>query len=463
MAYTVKLGTFSKLENSTAQPVTTGWAEYNVTLKGGADLFDPTLTLSEDSQNLIGKNYAVMMNRYYFITGITALRNDLCEVQLKLDSLATFKSQIGAASLYVLRSASAFNRAIKDDYYPPMASMLYTTEIEQNFSEFTYDNGYYIINVLGTKTAGTTTLYELTPDNFRQLIMELYTDIDGWQLSDIIQKTVQKFGGNPTNLLTSAMYFPISFASAGATDVPVEIGGWKSMTSLGKRINNPIKPLGGFNPAVAAHPQAAIRGDYLSIAPYTKYELYIPSIGIVNLDTTQLRGVQRIYVTRQVDAITGKMAVLVETDSNPIHYLASFEGQIGVPINLKGDSGGGNALTASMSALGAILAAPTGGAAILGAAAAGVGSIASSIGSAMSNASTRGSIVNLLKPMRLDSTYFYVPNEDNTHMGRPLCELRTINTLSGYIKVSEGDVALPAPLPIQQEVKAFLEGGFFYE
>lgn len=463
MAHTVKLGTFSKLENSTAQPTMTGWAEFNCTFKDGSDLDNPVLNLSGSLTTFITYNYAYMLGRYYFVRNRVSERNNLVTLTLELDPMATYKTEIGVSSLYVLRAASAFTRAIKDDYYQPMAQMQYSTEIEPNFSEFTYDNGYYVINVLGTRTAGTTTLYELTPDNFRALIMELYTDIDGWQLSDIIEKTVQKFGGNPTNLLTSAMYFPISFASAGATNERIEIGSWKSTTALGKRITNPIKPMGGFNPSVAAHPQAATRGDWLSVAPYTKYELYIPAVGIINLDTTQLRGVAKIYVTRQVDAITGKMAVLVETDSVPTHYLAAFEGQIGVPINLRGSTGGGNAITASISALGAILAAPTGVSAILGAAAAGIGSIASSIGDAMSNSSTHGSIVNMLKPMRLDTTFFYVPDEDNTHMGRPLCQVKQISTLSGYIKVSEGDVTLPAPLPICQKVKRILEAGFFYE
>ena len=48
MAYTIKLGAFAKLENSTARPASSSWAEYSVVLKEGSDYTDPVLHIAAD-------------------------------------------------------------------------------------------------------------------------------------------------------------------------------------------------------------------------------------------------------------------------------------------------------------------------------------------------------------------------------------------------------------------------------
>ena len=75
MAYTIKLGTFQKLENSTAQPVTTGWAEYSIVFKEGAEISYPVITLQADLSTVAPFNYAVWGSRYYWIMSKTMLRS----------------------------------------------------------------------------------------------------------------------------------------------------------------------------------------------------------------------------------------------------------------------------------------------------------------------------------------------------------------------------------------------------
>lgn len=472
MAYTVKLGTFSKLENSTAQPTTTGWAEYSVTLKGGADLFNPTLTLSEDSQNLIGKNYAVMMSRYYFITGITALRNDLCEVELKLDSMATFKTQIGAASLYVLRSASAFNGNIRDTYYPIKANSTKTHGVQlprivqdhETSIPGDYSSGVIVLNVAGTGTSGGSTLIEMLPSDFANLITQLYTDINGFQITDIISKVVQTFGGNPQSLINSAMWFPFAFDPDGGTDY-IKIGSWTSSSIIGGVITDPAISLPDVTFTLPKHPLAATRGGYLNLSPYTQYELGLPGCGVVSLDTGKLQNETGITIRRYMDAFSGQLFVKVTADSSN-QMIAYMNGQIGIPISLRGANNANSLIGGALATAGALVgAAITGGAStMIGAVSAGVGTALEAVGGTPVSSSMGAGFAGITdERIWLDTICYDITDADNTHNGRPLCEVRTINTLSGYIKVSEGDVALPAPLPIQQEVKAFLEGGFFYE
>lgn len=461
---TIRLYTFEKYENSTKRPTGNG-TTFSCKVKSPSSLETPKVELSTAYPGNFNYAYIPEWNRYYFITDCS-YDEGLWVLQLKVDVLATYKTEIGNASLYVIRSSAEFDRAVKDEFYPVKAQMQYSSQSEEGFSGYTYDSGYYVINVLGTTTTGNSTLFELTPENYRKLISELYTDINGWQVTDFVQSVVQKFGGNPAELLTSAMYFPLPFATHNnTTEVPIKIGGWTSTTAVGVHLNNPIRYLPGFNPNVNSHPQAALRGDYLSIAPYTKYELYVPGVGIINLDTSELRGVAKIYVTRSVDALTGKMFCLVETDANPTHYLAAVESQWGVPIALKGSNNGGSLISGAISSLGsAAIAAVTGGAAaIIGAVAAGVGTIAGSIGGATSSASAGGSLVNLLEPMRLDTTFYYVTDDDNTHNGRPLMKVRQLSNIPGFIMVQRGDVPIEGTAEEQAEIRRYLEGGFYYE
>lgn len=466
MAYTVKLGTFAKNIESTAQPNTTGWAEYSVTLKNGADISNPQLEISAAWSTVKDYNYAVMMGRYYWIVGKNMLRENYCVLDLKVDVLATYKTEIGSSSLYILRSSASSNGNIQDNLYPPTADIVYSTETESNFPGYTYATGCYILNIMGTSSASNSTLWQLTPSNFAKLIEELYVDINGFQLSDAVKSVVQKFGGNPTQLISGCLWFPMDFSSGA--DKLVRIGGWQATTAYGKIVTQPVKSLPGFNPVIAAHPQAS-RGRYLNLSPYSKYQLYIPGAGIINLDTTELRGINKIYVTRHVDAFTGRMFCLVQTDpdniSDPYHYLAAMEGQWGIPISLNGTNNGGSVVSGTLGTIGAVAGAiVTGGAsAIVGAATAAIGTIANAIGTSPSNCSTGGAIVSMLEPMRLDTTFYKVVDEDNTRNGRPLCKVTTPSTLTGFMIAQKGDVVMAGPLPEHEEVKRYLETGFFYE
>ncbi len=465
--FTVNLYTFTKKVDSTKQPTGTG-TQYSCNILSPADIVAPVVEITA-SADLTAYNYAYIaaFHRYYWIEGIT-FDKGIWNLSLACDVLATYKTQIGGESLYVLRAASSYDGEIQDNYYPITGDIDYSSQAESPFPGYTYATGCYVLNIMGTASSGSSTLYQLTPDNFRKLIQELYTAIDGFQFGDMVKSVVQKFGGNPTQLISGAMWFPMDFMDSG-TDVPITIGSWTSSAAVGKLVTQPVKALPGFNPTIAAHPQVSIRGRYLNLAPYSKYQLYIPTIGIIDLDTSQLMGINKIYVTRHVDAFTGGMTCIVETDpdsvADPNHYLAVVNGQWGVPIALNGNNNGGNVLGGLISTLGAAAGAiVTGGAsAIIGAATAGIGTVAGAIGSATSSSSQGGSITAMLEPMRLDTTFYRVTPGDDTHNGRPLMQVKTISSLSGFVMVQKGDVPIPGTSAEAAQIKAYLEGGFFYE
>lgn len=470
MAYLLKLGTFAKLENSTAQPTTTGWAEYNVNLKGGTDLIDPTVTLNISTATLAGYNYATMMGNYYFIRGKNNIRGDLNEVELKLDPMATFKSTIGAASLYVLRSASSANGGIRDNFYP-MNGLIerYRYTCSSGVAN-PFSTGVYVVNIMGKQT-GTSTLFQFTPSEFSSLINKLMVTADGFDLTDVIDQ-VKNALYKPMNYINSVMWFPEAFTGTAHTNASLYIGYWEAANMTYTQITDPVKHMNAgaaYTPVLGKHPQAATRGIYLNYSPYTQYELVFPPFGVIPIDTTMVRDASYISVDLYVDALTG-LGILrgstAEFSDNNVLFEVSAQYGVQLPLLANGNSG---SLAGSIASVGGLAAGlMTGGAAsaaslIAGASEAGIGNFENAIIGSTSSIGSNGSIVAHTLPKYLDCRFLTIVDGDNTHNGRPLCQLKTINTLSGYIKVAEGDVAIPAPLPIQQEVKAFLEGGFFYE
>ena len=462
MAYTVKLGTFSKLENSTAQPTTTGWAEYSVILKDGCDISNPEITLSVSWSTVSAYNYATMMGRYYFIVSKNMLRENLCVLQLKVDVLATYKTEIGSATLYVLRSAAASNGNIRDNFYPAKAnSTKYHQEQTSNIPG-AFGSGVVILNCSGTKTGGATTLWEVTDSSFKTLVNELYTDVNGFQLSDVIAKVVQYFGGNPQSLINSAMWFPFAFDVYAAEYL--KIGSWQS-TVTGGVVSDPLYTLADETFTINKHPLASSRGDYLNMAPYTQYILGIPGSGVIDLDPGKLQGQTSITVRRVMDAFSGQLITKVIAAQSG-QLLAYLNGQIGVPIQLRGTNNANQAVSGALSAGagiigGAITANP---AAIAGAVLAGIGTAIDQVGGMGTSSNMGSGLAGIsLQPMWLDTICYDIADADNTEHGRPLCENRQISTLSGFNQVSEGYVAIPGPLPEMEQVKALLEAGFFYE
>ena len=464
MAYKIKLGTFSKLENSTAQPTVTTWAEYDVNLKEGADYSNPVLTMNIAYSTVKDYNYAYFWNRYYWVTDKKMLRTDLVQLTLKVDVLATYKSTIGSASEYVLRSASASNGSIVDNSYPTTTISYGHAEDDAYVPGVTgYSNGCYIVNVLGTATTGTSTLWKLTPTEFRALISNLYANIDGFQFNDIYEAICKLLGGSPESLVTSAMWMP-SFNFSVETAEEIIIGSWHSGVN-GTLITDPIFSYSYNTLTIPRHPQAATRGTYLNLSPYSTYILTIPLFGTINIDSTAIKNSTTISVGFDVDALSGQAHCLVKCDGNPSPILADLSSQLGVAAPLKGQSAGASIASSLTSTVAAGISAMVSGGAlpIIGAAASGVGTAINAMSGASCSLGSAGGALAQSYMLELNAIFLNVADADNTHRGKPLYANRTISTLSGFIMCAEGDVAIAGPLPEQQEVKRFLEGGFFYE
>ena len=469
MAHTIYLGTFSKHENSTAQPNITGWASFDVNFKEGADISAPEITLSASLSSVIDFNYAKMLDRYYWIRRKNAFRNGLIVMQLEIDVLATYKTEIGNADLYILRSSNAYTSGMKDTYYPM------TGEIVRNQYEIraavsnTFSSGVYVVNVMGKNDAtGTSTLYQFTPVQFSELVRHLMAITDGFDLTDIVDQ-IKNAVFKPMEYINSVMWFPEAFASSPVAAADLYIGYWPGNVAC-SRITDPVLHLNSgaaYTPTVFKHPQAATRGSYLNFAPYTQYTIDFPPFGIIPLDTTQLKEQTYVSIDLYVDALTG-VGVLTGTSigsETATHArLFNISAQYGVQLPLLGNGYSGNVagiLTTAASIAGAVA---TGGAATMaGAAAAGLGTMENAIIGSSSTIGSQGSILAHNQARHLDARFFLIADEDNARNGRPLCEVYKPSVLGGFMIAQKGDIDAAIPLPEHDIIKSFLETGFFYE
>ena len=106
MSISVGFTTESKRENSTKQRTMS--TVHNCLLKNGCSLLYPTLLLELNTSAF--PNYAGFQieNKYYNVTDIRSVRNNLFEISGEVDVLATYKNAIGSTTEYIARAASAY-------------------------------------------------------------------------------------------------------------------------------------------------------------------------------------------------------------------------------------------------------------------------------------------------------------------------------------------------------------------
>lgn len=486
---------FAKKENSTKQPAS-GTLTLGVQgiFKEPCSVLNPVLRIERLALDAVpyDYNYAryVEGDRYYFIED-WVWADGLWEVHMKEDVLATFKTAIGNQSEYVLRTDSTtnFNGEITDTTYPATTDIVSESYSLTNIFTTDLTVGCYIVGIISggsSQAVGAISYYAMTSTQFGALKNKLFSDdnleimgiIDsgGQQLVQDLSQEVLKTLYNPYQYIVSCMWFPFGEgAISSKTSVSsIKIGWWDYPLS-GYLLYAQTIELGNEQFAITAHPQAS-RGSYLNYAPYTRRSL-IGRFGTVAIDNTFFKVGNKINISYMIDLITGhcytRIAKRDESVSPPAEDLiAERNFLIGVPIQIA--QVGTDYLGTAVSAIntipqimgGAISGIASGKGAIMGAIAGGASGIYNTLQSVMPQVETGGQNGSFLAPVNnthVVEQFYKIVDEDISHRGRPLCEIRTINTLSGFILCAEGDMDISCYDNERKEITRFLTTGFFWE
>lgn len=460
---------FAKRTNSTKRP--SGGQEFGIDLKAPCNIIDPEIKIATQNDPT-GYNYCYLptFSRYYWVKNWT-YAGGLWVASLTVDTLASYREQIGNSTEYVIRSSAQYNGTISDGLYPATAKVqTVTTAFQGGFAE-TISGGFFVIGFIAkaANSIGAITYVVMTPGNAKKLSAKLLTDvsylsIDNAEISDSLTKVLF----NPYQYIVSCNYFPFDDAELTA-HLPlvsnVDVGWWSidiPCWILGADNNNLTKSVSA---GIPKHPQAASRGGYCNASPYTDYTIFLQPFGVIPLDASKLWGAATLSIQYTVDLFTGDSILRVFTDTNQLVHETTAK--LGVPIQLSNitfdiPSGSGGLLhTGIAAAFGGIQAALSGGS--FSDVGNGILNAAQATNADVASKGATGSTIAFDSVPYMVARFKILVDDNNEDHGRPLCKRVQLSTIPGFIMVDDPDIALNATAAEIDSVKSYLKNGFFYE
>lgn len=459
---------FAKRTNSTKRP--SGGQEFGIDLKAPCNIIDPEIKIATQSDPT-GHNYCYLptFSRYYWVKNWT-YADGLWNASLTVDTLASYRDQIGNSTEYVTRSSAQYNGTISDGLYPATAKVqTVTTAFQGGFAE-TISGGFFVIGFIAkaANSIGAVTYVVITPSNAKKLSAKLltnvsYLNIDNAEISDNLTKILF----NPYQYIVSCNYFPFGIAEITA-HLPlvssVDVGWWSVDVPcwiLGEDNNNLTKSV---SVGIPKHPQAASRGGYCNASPYTDYTIFLQPFGVIPLDASKLWGAATLSIQYTVDLFTGDSILRMFTDTNQLVHETTAK--LGVPIQLSNitfdvPSGGGLLQTGIAAAFGGLQAALSGGS--FSDVGNGILNAAQATNADVASKGATGSTIAFDAIPYMVARFKILVDDNNEHHGRPLCKRVQLSTIPGFIMVGDPDIALNATAAEIDSVKSYLKNGFFLE
>lgn len=457
----VKFYKINKKVNSTLIPSGTG-TTYNVVLKSPSSIINPRFELNQYLD--VNYCYVAEFNRYYFINEIR-YENSLWVYSCNVDVLASFKTEIGASSKYVLRSASQRDEYLIDNSSPMIASN--GTNAITVINTNNMSSGKFVVGVVGNNASGQT-MYQLDVSSFQSLLSSLLTTADGYDWGDLTRGLINSVM-NPFQYITSCRWYPISFPVGSSTTI--KCGLWESNVQ-GKPIQpsnvGTGSPIDSYTFSIPKHPQTSSKGAYMNLSPFTRMKLDLGVFGIIDLDTTLLIDMDEIYIAIYVDSFSGVGTCYgwARTTNSDLRNRQLFKRQVQYGVNIPLSSNDSSTIPSIISIASSVaLGVATGGASALaiGGATGGVLGLAESMNGSLNTMSSSGSIIDHLSNWYLIASFNNQSDIDIVNKGRPLCKMKTLNTLSGFIQCEEGNISSNATEQEKESIANYLTNGFYYE
>lgn len=483
---------FSKRENSTKQP--TGGTSYAVVFKDAFSIIGGTVKLQVNFDT--AKNYTAAKygNNFYNVVDVVSTTNNIVEITLTLDVLATYKSDIAAYSSMIERSPSPANIVdIVDNTIAPLAP-----NVKSYKTANVYSSG--VCFQIKTKNGNGDLAYFLDKDGF----------------DNLLGKFEAAFWTDETQYIISTKVVPIAASACGGTkpkEPKVYIGNQQYNITSG--VCYAIKsqdyvPLGSnfVNTADIANKysderrynnnyvrlQCKLNGDIIDLdANYLRYTAFKTEsfLDPVTLDVRlEVRVATSDYNTGYLVASThtnigiGFMFTDVPNSLDMVVTAMSTmpkpdtTGMSGNATQLPKGSAGSSGLKGMNISLSKLLkkagAKSTLGSAIGGISKALPGAIAAVISTAYNagmSASTAGapSGSSIAATMYGEITFYITEYEsidkNPSELGYPYMEITSINAvgMTGYYKFVAPQLGLAAMSDIKDVVNEYLANGFFYE
>ena len=460
---------FSKRAKSTKQPAS--GSQIDVQLKDGVSITNPIFLLNWSGFPTF--NYCQFEGRYYFVTDIRQVRNNLFEVECEEDYLASWKSAIGSSEAMILYATGGSDNIV--DSRIPLTSPVYTSQNASALSGLTItdgNQGTIILSITGTGSFGSYVMQNSTK------IFELMRDMDNWvqfMITDPVTGFQQLCGsGQAPDNLKGAISLPIlaSSMTSGALE-DLYLGNYPCVDYN----DHPIKGYRITDPLATGSATINIPwrySDWRRHSPYTTLYLYLPLIGTIELPTDELIGESSIAILYSINITSGDVAVEVRaSSSNKIITTASGNCAMATPYgsaNISPAKVASAVVTGIAGVAGAALAPTTGGAslALFSGLAASAGQMIGAMhgetkgGGGLSGGASHG----LTKLCVLTSVSKELTDSQanlNDLIGKPVMKKATIGSYSGFVQTDGFQIEGAMNNNEREVINASLDGGIYYE
>lgn len=470
MAVTVAFHEFAKKENSTVRPIDSG-TQLDCEFKQPFDLLSPVIILLADDFTPTGWNYAhiPVLNRYYYVTDWSYVQGRWF-ASTRVDALASWRTEIGNHTGYVLRSSADYDGNILDTAYP-LKSRVNFLQLEGDI-EWTpiVTQGSYVIGIINSdpNALGAISYYVFTQSEFNTLCGLLLNQADWLNINpDEISPELTKALFNPFQYITSCMWYPFT-APLGAAIKKLKFGWWEFNVSCHVLSKQPTKVF-SVNIPKPVHPET-VRGNYVNLPPFTRLTLFVPPWGDIPLDATIFINSVNVACGLYIDCISGIGGLRILATSAREGYSVSDNGyrttQVGVPIQLAQMAVDylGTA-SAAVSSIGNVVSsvARLDVPGVISSVVSGIESAANAMMPQLSTSGSNGSVMAYTFKPHVRAQFMDIVDEDNANNGRPLCKIRTISEIPGYVLLRDGHFSAACTEQERNTINNALIGGMYYE
>ena len=461
--------TFSKRHKSTSQP--TSGTDITVNLKDGVSITNPVFLLNFSGVPVF--NYVSFEGRYYFVTDIRQIRNDLFEVECEEDYLASWKSDIGNTTAMILYASGSIADIV--DNRIPLTSPVYIAHRTATLSGIDIIDGAIaaiVVSITGTGSFGNYVLQNGSN------IFELMSDVDIWNAQNIVDAVTgfQQLctNGSASENLKSAIALPILCSAMTSGNLePLYLGNYPCTNAggnpvLGYRIDDPL----GRGDCDVTIPWRY--NDWRRHSPYTQLYLYLPLIGTCKLPVDDLINDTTITVEYQVNITSGDISAIV-VGSQSGRFIGTFSSNcaMSTPIgssNISGKKVAEAVVTGAGGVIAAALAPTTAGAsaALFTGLAASAGQMLSAAHGETSGGGGLGGGAShgLPKEVRITSVSKELSDSQanlDPIIGKPLMQKAMIGSYSGFVQTDGAQIAGNMLDSEREAINALLDGGIYYE
>lgn len=465
MSIEVNFTSDSKRENSTKQR--TYGNPQNCVLKNGCSMLNPTLLLELDSETFPSYTGLSFGSRKYNILDVRSVRNNLFEIDGRVDVLETYKSTILGSTQFVAYSASNYNKYLTDRRVGISGQKTKSLTYLQTDYEIFSDTGCYILGVIDNDASGLTgpiTYYALDQTALENIMAE----INGTNFIETFIDNVRYTFSNPMEGIVSAVWVPIDPSKIiGTANQSISLINTQVTSATGLKITTPRVQT--IYETIAHVPN----DNYLDLSPFTTHSVYLPFVGNVPLD------LDAIYPTPprircEVDVLTGSVAYAIQTALDGGAFASTYSGNCGVKVPINNQTidttGVFGGILGTIGGIAAAIFAPSGAliaTSLTGATASAAGAVKSAELHSQTNGAISSRVGAFVGLTPIQTTIVSPPSEafgnSAASRGLPLFQRISLANLTGFVQTQGASIDGAMTSEERRELNTLLDTGIFIE